>query len=295
MANKLNLTNDYLFKRTFGYKGQEHITQIFLRDLFQTEISEVSLDNNTITEKDIMTDKMGIMDIKAVIDDNIQCDIEMQVVRQDDIAKRILFYMSNEYKKTISSGDIYADLKRTIGILITDFEIKDITDVPKYATKWNFREEDYPEVILTDAMEIYIIELPKLTKHAKNTNKERLNLWAKFIKNPEVKIMISENDDNETIETKEAIQEAQERYNEVSQDKHEMELAELRLKYILDQNSIRSSGYREGKDEGIKEGIKEGREEEKKKIAKNLLKQGMSIDVIIEATGLTKDEIEKLV
>ncbi|MBR2743834.1 MAG: Rpn family recombination-promoting nuclease/putative transposase [Clostridia bacterium] len=124
MANKFNLTNDYLFKRTFGYKGQEHITQIFLRDLFQTEISDVSLDNNTITEKDIMTDKMRIMDIKAVIDGNIQCDIEMQVVRQDDIAKRILFYMSSEYKKTISSGDIYADLKKTIGILITDFEIK---------------------------------------------------------------------------------------------------------------------------------------------------------------------------
>lgn len=235
-------------------------------------------------------DKMGIMDIKAVINGNTQCNIEMQVVQQDDIDKRILFYMSSEYKKAISAGEQYANLRKTIAILITDFEIKNIEKVPKYATKWNFREENYPEVILTDAMEIYIIELPKLTRYVNNTNRERLNLWAEFIKNPEVKIMITEYDDNETIETKEAIREAQERYDEVLQDKHEMELAELRLKYILDQNSIRSSGYREGKEEGIKEGTKKKSIE----IAKKLLVQNVDTKIIIEATGLSEEEIDAL-
>ena len=286
MTNKFDLTNDYLFKRTFGYVGQEHITQIFLRDLFLKEIDEVSLDNSTITEKDIMTDKMGIMDIKAVINKNIQCDIEMQVVSQDDIAERILFYMSSEFKKSISQGDTYGSLKKTIAVLIADFELKNITNVPKYATKWNFREEDYSEVILTDAMEICIIELPKLTRYAKNTNKERLNLWVEFIKNPGVKIMINENDDKETVETKETIQEAQERYEQLQKDKHEMELAELRLKYILDQNSIRASGYREGKEEGKIEGAQE--------IAKKMLAENIELDIIIKVTGLTKEEIEKL-
>ena len=282
MANNLNLTNDYLFKRTFGYAGQEHITKIFLRDLFLKEINEVSLDNSTITEKDIMTDKMGIMDIKAVINGNIQCDIEMQVVSQDDIAERILFYMSSEFKKSIKQGDTYGDAKKTIAVLVADFELKNISKVPKYATKWNFREEDYPEIILTDALEIYIIELPKLTTYAKNTNKERLNLWAKFIKNPEVKIMINENDDKETVETKETIQEALEKYEQLKEDKHEMELAELRLKYILDQNSIRKSGYREGKEAGVKE------------VVINLIKKGMDTKFIMDATGLTKEEVEKI-
>ena len=285
-AIKYDLTNDYLFKRTFGYKGQEHITKTFLRDLFLEKINEITLDNSTITEKDIMTDKMGIMDIKAVINGNIHCDIEMQVVQQNDVEKRLLFYMGREFNKTISAGDEYSNLKKTIAVLIADFRSRNIGKVPKYATKWNFREENYPEVILTDAMEIYIIELPKLTQYANNTNKERLNLWAKFIKNPEVKIMINENDDNETIETKEAIQEAQERYDEVLQDKHEQELAELRLKYFLDQNSIRSSGYREGKEEGEKEKAKE--------IAKKMLKNRLDREKIIEYTGLSESEIENL-
>ena len=285
--SKYDLTNDYLFKRTFGYVGQEHVTKVFLRDLFLQKISNVSLDNNTITEKDIMNDKMGIMDIKAVINENTQCNIEMQVVQQDDIDKRILFYMSSEYKKAISAGEQYANLRKTIAILITDFEIKNIEKVPKYATKWNFREENYPEVILTDAMEIYIIELPKLTRYVNNTNKERLNLWAEFIKNPEVKIMINEEDEKEIIETKEAMKKAQDRYDEVLRDKHEQELAELRLKYILDQNSIRSSGYEEGKEEGKKERAKE--------IVINLTKKGMDIEFIKDVTKLSEKEIEEII
>ena len=37
-----------------------------------------------------------------------------------------------------------------------------------------------------------------------------------------------------------------------------------------------------------------GRKEEKIDVAKKLLKQGIDVDVIIQATGLTKDEIKEL-
>lgn len=253
-----DLTNDYLFKRTFGYVGQENITRVFLRDLFMKEINNVSLNNSTITEKDIMTDKMGIMDVKAVLNNNIQCDIEVQVVSQDDIEKRLIFYMSKEYTKTISQGKKYGILNKTIAVLIADFELKSIEGLPKYASKWNFREENYPEYVLTDALEIYIIELPKLTRYERNTNKARLNLWAEFIKNPEVKVMENKKDDNEMVETKRTIKEAQDRYEELKRDKHEMELAELREKYILDQNSLIETGYNHGREDGLAEGIAEG-------------------------------------
>lgn len=297
-TKKYDLTNDYIFKKTFGYAGQEHITKIFLRDLFLEELSEVALDNNTITEKDIMTDKMGIMDVKAVVDKNIQCDIEVQVVSQDDIEKRILFYLSSEYKKTISQGQAYGMLKKTIAVLIADFELKSIADVPKYATKWNLREENYPQTILTDAIEVYIIELPKLTKHAKNTNRERLNLWAKFIKEPEVKIVMDERDDEKTKETKKTIEEAQETYKKILENKHDMELAELREKYVRDQISIKNTGYRQGRESGIEEGRAqgqaEGRAQEKIETAKKFLEQGVEKEIVIKATGLTKEQVEEL-
>ena len=53
-----------------------------------------------------------------------------------------------------------------------------------------------------------------------------------------------------------------------------------------------------GKAEGIKEGLAKGKAEgemnQKISIAKKMIKSNMSIDVISEFTGLTKDEILKL-
>ena len=52
--------------------------------------------------------------------------------------------------------------------------------------------------------------------------------------------------------------------DEISQDEHERYLAEMREKYILDQNATEAAGYdkglKEGHKKGIEEGIKEGHE-----------------------------------
>ena len=52
------------------------------------------LDSNPILEKDLLDDKVGILDIKAKIDNDINCDIELQVVDRKNIEKRILFYFN---------------------------------------------------------------------------------------------------------------------------------------------------------------------------------------------------------
>lgn len=52
----------------------------------------------------------------------------------------------------------------------------------------------------------------------------------------------------------------------------------------MDQKAIEGDGY----DQGMKEG------KEKINIAKKLLKQKIDINIIIEAAGLTKEEIERL-
>ena len=48
------------------------------------------------------------------------------------------------------------------------------------------------------------------------------------------------------------------------------------------------------KKEGREEGRTEGESEAKEKIAKNLLNLCVELEKIIEATGLTKEEIEKI-
>lgn len=292
----LKLTNDYIFKRTFGYKGEEEVTKVFLKDLL--EIKEIELDKNTITEKDIITDKVEIMDIKAQLNNNMECDIEMQVVNQKNIEKRILFYWSKIYSKTIKEGNGYGALKKSVVVLIADFEFDRFKSIEKYLSKWKIREEDYPKIVLTDVLEIYIIELPKYSKYGVNEKIESLNLWVSFIKNPEVVIMINKNDSKTVKETKQAINKAKKRLEELSNDEHERYLADLREKYTRDQYEIQAYGYdkgiEEGRKEGKLEGIIEGRKEKSIEIAKSLLAQNIDIEVIIKCTGLTKEEIEKL-
>ena len=62
------------------------------------------------------------------------------------------------------------------------------------------------------------------------------------------------------------------------------------LSYEEEEEKLRRSEIHEAKDEGISEGIAE----EKDNIAINMLKKKMNIKDIIEITGLSEKEIEKL-
>ena len=181
----LDPKNDYVFKRIFGHSGNEQITKNLLESIIPDKIDQIELDSNPITEKDLLDDKVGILDIKAKLNNgNVNCNIEMQVVDQKDIEKRILFYWSKMYIQTISSGNDYESLKRCIVILITDYDIESLKELPDYITKWKIMEEKYAELELTNMLELYIISLNK-AKNSTKTKKEDLLLnWLKFINNP---------------------------------------------------------------------------------------------------------------
>ena len=184
-------------------------------------------------------------------------------------------------------------------------------EVRKYLTKWNIREEDYSKIILTDAMEIYIIEIGKFKKYKGTERYKELDSWIKFIENPEVIDMSNK----EIVMAKKVL-------DEISQDEHERYLAEMREKYILDQNATEAAGYdkglkegikqgieeghkkgieegiKEGHKKGIKEGIKEGHEkgveEGKKEIAKKMLEEKLDIELIEKVTNISKEDLKKM-
>ena len=275
IANLLNPKIDYVFKRIFGYVGNEEITASLLRSILKKPINNLELDSNPILEKDLFDDKVGILDIKAKIDNSINCDIEMQVVDKKNIEKRLLFYWSKMYSKSIKSGKDYGTLEKSIAILLTDYALKGLEEIQKYITKWNIRDEDYQKIILTDVMEIYIIELPKFERYKEKANKN-LNSWVKFIENPEV-VDMKENED---------VSKAKKVLEEISQDEHERYLAELREKYIMDQKATEDAGY----DKGMKDGIQQGM----RQVAKKMKAQNIGFEIISNVTGLSIEEVKNL-
>ena len=265
----LNPKSDYVFKRIFGHVGNEEITKDLLNSILENKVTEIELDKNPILEKDLLDDKIGILDIKAKADNNTNINIEMQLVDRKNIEKRILYYWSKMYIQGIKQAEDYEKLEKSIIILFTDYELEVLKDIKKYITQWKKKKKEYNQTVLTNVLEIYIIEIKKYNN---KESKSELDKWIRFLENPEV-IKMGEN---------ESVDKAKKVLEEISKDERERYLAELRQKYIMDQKAIEDAGYDKGE------------KNTKIEIAKKLKEMKMSIEDIKKATELSEKEIEKL-
>ena len=187
-------------------------------------------------------------------------------------------------------------------------EIKEM----KAHTKWQIREEKTYRKILTDKLEIHIIEIPKAIEEYKNNKGNTALQWMMFLNEPESMEV------EEIMKENKEIKEAKVTLRELSEEEENQRIAELREKHILDTQDIYETALEKGLQEGIekglqkgikkglqegrkkglqegrKKGLQEGREEEKIKIIKKLLEINMPIEKIVEVTELSKVEIEKI-
>ena len=86
------------------------------------------------------------------------------------------------------------------------------------------------------------------------------------------------------------VKKAEKELEYLSGDEETRRLAELREKAIRDE----LAAIAQARDEGKSEGIIEGESRSTIKIAKKMLEKQIDIALIMEITGLTKEEIEKL-
>ena len=271
----LKVTNDYVFRRIFGEVGNEDITGDLIEKILNKKYKNIDLSKNPILLPETIENKGGVLDvlIKAEEKDNI--NIEMQVLEYEYMAERILEYWARKYSGEFKKGDDYSVAKKTICILITCFEMEQIKGIEKFHTKWNIREEEYTKIILTDKLEFHIINLKKLEKMKKNEKEKELINWCKFIVSPDTL-------EEKIMEENKSIERAKDVLDRISQDEQEREMAYRRERAIRDQNASIASGYNKGKIDG------------KKEIIIKMLEKNMAIEDIVEITGITKEEIEKL-
>ena len=266
---------DIIFQAIFGEVGSENITKDFLEKILKRKIEKISLDKNPILRRELKDDKLGVLDIITELDGKEKCNIEMQLIDKNNIIERMLYYWSKMYTRQIKAGDDYNKLEKTIVILIVDFNIKGLEEV-EYHSTWKIIETNsVKKLILTDKFELDIIELLKIK--GRENEKDQLLDWLIFLEKPESERVTRKMKENENLK------EAVEKLDRISEDEKMQRIIELREKAIRDEHAI----YAKGVDDGIEKGIM--------KIAKSMLKKGMNVSDIIEITGLTKEEIEKLI
>lgn len=291
IETKLPITNDYIFKKIFSKKGNESILKDFLIAILEIPIEKIEVQTEVSLEKQLEENKLGRLDILAILNDNTIANIEVQVLNPYNFIERSLYYWSGNYYNDLKAGENYKTVKKTIEINILNYEM--FAEGPFHEVAMIKR--DYKNKILTEKMEIHFIQMPKFLKENRGS-KTKLDQWMQFIcqtNKGEVELAMKENEE---------IKKAKEEYEYLTGDEAERRIAFLRDKAIRDEKSMlegaREEAIHQGLEEGIKKGIKEGRKEgqkdEKIKIAKQLLKIEMPIKQIAEITELSKEEIEKL-
>ncbi len=270
-----------------GTEKNKDILIHFLNDILgltdDNKIKDVSF-LSPIQDPVIASQKQSIVDVLCVDSTGIKTIIEMQVAKTTGFEKRAQYYAAKAYSSQADVGDQYHDLKGVIFIAIADFILfpNKLAYKSDHVTfdKITF-EHDLKDFSFT------FIELPKFKKR-EDQLENVVEKWCYFFKHAGE---TSEDDLKKIIGSDLIIGRAYDELNQYNWSKEE------RLAY--DQAKKRTDDYLSSLEEKLHEGIlighQKGKIEGKIEVAKNSLKAGVSIDVIAEITGLSLDEIKKLI
>ena len=276
LKRKIPITNDYIFKKIFSKKGNESILKDFLIAVLAIPIQKVELQAEVTLEKELEENKLGRLDILAILNDNTVVNVEVQVLNPNNFIERTLYYWSGNYYNSLIAGKNYKEVKKTIAINILDYE--QFKEGPFHEIARIRR--DYQNKVLTDKMEIHFIQIPKFTKEKRET-KTKLEQWMQFISQAnqkEVELAMKKNEE---------IKKANEEYEYLTGEAAERRIAFLRDKAIRDEKSIRQGA--------LEEGEAKGERKKQLEIVKELIKFGMKIEDIEKITKLKKEEIENFI
>jgi len=269
--------NDIAFKKIFGDETKTEVLISFLNSILDFKdtklIKSVTIANPYQVPR-IKDLKNTILDIKAKNQDNEEFIVEMQVEKDENFAKRSLYYTSKSYVNQIKKAEKYPELKKVYFIGILNFKIFQTND---YISRHLILDEKTLKQEIED-FEFNFIELKKfkLTLQECNTIAKK---WIYFLQNAENLELIPK--EYENIKEFKTAFEIAKMYN---WDKDELEVYD----YVSMQEGKRLSELETAKMDGMQEGI----EKEKLKNAITMVVD-FNLDPKDVATKLSVD-IDKL-
>ena len=200
----LPLTDDYIFKRVFAYKGNESVLKDFLEALLKIEIKGIKITNPEIIPYE-KGEKRGLLDIKAEINDGTILDVEMQMKNERNTEERATEYMGKMISEQLQVGEDYQDLKKSIVIFITNYNFlkrNSYHSVGRMKFDKTIEDEyvnmgyEIEDEVASKYIEVHYIELPKFKK--KELSKfTKLDQWMCIFTQNREGIMLAEKENKE--------------------------------------------------------------------------------------------------
>ena len=227
-------TVDYAFKRMLGSPEHTRITIHFLNAVLggAIRITKVTI-LNPILAKEFEEDKLSVLDIRAEDDHGRQIDIEMQSSAGSELPQRLAYYLSTIYSDQLKEGMDYATLRQAINICVPTKSM--FPDDPRLHL--DFRMRDSSGLVLTNDLQIHLLQLPKLQLTADNVAKATpIERWAYFLLNADKLTR----DEIRRIFPDEEFGEAAEVLEMISRSPEEHRVYDMRLKFQRDEASRRA-------------------------------------------------------
>jgi predicted transposase/invertase (TIGR01784 family) len=274
-GEKYSIFSDTMFKAMFQNKKRIKYSCKLLSYLFDVSYDEL-LNNLVLTKNDIDKEKEnslgGRCDYVAFIN-NTYVNVEVNQNSSLVTLLRNIQYLDTIYSKKIkrSSSLKKEDYNYCVQVNINNFSFKNNDNIFDI-----FMLQNKDGLVLDDHKIIINIYIPNLRRKCYNEGIEKLEEVEKYL------LVLTEKGINEAKEIGGNIEIMDEYIDEAVEVSYESGFGEAYDK----EEAI----Y----DDGIKKGMEQGMKNEKIEIAKSLLEHNISIDIIMESTGLTKEEIEKL-
>ena len=282
----INPFTDFGFKKLFGEECNKDLLLDFLNELLYKEEGKI------VSITYLKTERLGISEEsrKAVFD--LYCEnekgekfiVEMQKAKQEYFKERTLYYSTFAITdQAIQGSDWNFELKGVYVVAILNFILEENeTNTEKYRYDVMLTDTETSDVFYEKLKYVYL-EMPKFKKEADELE-THFEKWMYVLKN-------LNRLNNIPDKLRERIFEKMFTAAEIAKLTKEEYKA-----YIDSLNSYRD--YKNtldyAKKEGFVEGIAEGKTEEKVNTAIRLLKKGMSVEDVSDATELPIEQIEQL-
>ena len=171
-------------------------------------------------------------------------NVEMQVRRHADWPLRSAYYLARTLANQLQGGEDYAELKPVIGIHLMDFELFE-----QDQAYWCFelRDRHHSAVVLTQSLQLHLIELPKADRLREATAPAILAEWVAYFEHWQEDTIMN-------AITHEPIRQALQQLQDLSADAEAQRLAFVRERALRDERSELLAARQKGRQEGRQEG-----------------------------------------
>ena len=296
MSRYLDPKADVVFKKIFG--DHPHLLMSFLNAVLPLPVDSPIVELTYLPSEQVPAIpefKRTIADAKCKDAKGRAFVVEMQMNWTDSFKQRLLFGASQAFVKQLDKGKDYVLLQPVYGLGLVA-EIYDTLSSEWYH-HYQLVKKGSQDGDIIDHLQLIFIELPKFPVHSEEKKKLRL-LWLRFLREIDEKTKTVSHELLEVPEIAEAVELAE----ESAYTKAELAFYESYWDQVRREKTLMSEKYTkglevgkaEGKAEGLAEGAARGKAEGKAEVAKRMLKRGASLEVIVEDTGLTYQELEQI-